>query len=127
MWRRFASTADEFIVAYSTPPVLVPVKLFEIGHAVELYLKASYISMTGDVDKAMTFGHGIARILSACKAIDPSFMARYDLRVETFFADLRCYLKHPEPNCFDVLAHHLSQSALPPSSRHFLSSIARKQ
>jgi len=41
-WIMFLYIADEFLISYSTPPYLVSVKLFEIGHVIELYLKAAY-------------------------------------------------------------------------------------
>jgi hypothetical protein len=88
MWTGFVSLADEFLVAYSVPPLLVPVKLFEIGHALELYLKACHISRSGDVDAAMRLGHRIPELWRACKSLDSAFMPNHRLRDDILAAPI---------------------------------------
>lgn len=58
-WDCFLWSADEWIVNYSLPPNMTGTKLFSIGHALELYLKATYSKMTGDVDEAVRIGHNM--------------------------------------------------------------------
>jgi hypothetical protein len=53
-WRAFLWPADEWLFLFATPPGgLISVKLFSIGHALELYLKAVYAKLTGDVKAAI--------------------------------------------------------------------------
>ncbi len=80
-WHCFLWTADEWIVSYSLPPQsLMSVKLFSIGHALELYLKACYTKQTGDINKAISFGHDVPGIWAACKAEDSNFLPDHELR-----------------------------------------------
>jgi hypothetical protein len=58
------------------------VKLFCIGHAVELYLKASYTKITNNIDKAIRFNHNIYKLFKACKDMDINFMPNHNI-IET--------------------------------------------
>jgi hypothetical protein len=80
-WDSFLWSADEFIVSYTRPPHnLSYVKLFTIGHAVELHLKAAYTKITGDLIGALRFKHDIKAIWDACKGKNRAFMEEYDIR-----------------------------------------------
>jgi hypothetical protein len=83
-WTDFLWSADQFIVSYSVDIGLIPVKLFEIGHAVELYLKASYAKQKNNVDQAVFFGHRLKDLWDACKCEDPAFMPSFEIRDTVF-------------------------------------------
>jgi len=79
-WNCFLQSADEWLITYALPPQrFIFVKLFAIGHVVELHLKASYAKLSGSVDEAIRFGHDIPKLWNACK-IDNTFMPRFELR-----------------------------------------------
>lgn len=80
-WDAFLRAADEWIISYSLPPAtLNAVKLFSIGHALELYLKAANTKISGDIERAISFGHDIPKIWADCKSRDPTFLSDYELR-----------------------------------------------
>jgi hypothetical protein len=80
-WPSFLWTADEFIIAYASAPLLAgAAPLFMIGHAAELYLKAANTKITGDIDRAVGFGHRMKDLWNDCKSKDPLFMPNYELR-----------------------------------------------
>ncbi len=88
-WDSFLQTADEWIVNYSLPIMnLTAVKLFSVGHAFELYLKAANTKITGDIDRAIGFGHDLPRVWEDCKNQDPSFLPMYELRKSVLARDL---------------------------------------
>lgn len=87
-WHSFLTAADEWFITYSLPPVLMNVKLFTIGHTVELYLKAAITKITGDIERAINFGHQVKRIWDDCKAKDSGFMPRYEIRDDIYRIDL---------------------------------------
>lgn len=87
-WDCFLWSADEWIVNYSLPPQMTSTKLFSIGHALELYLKAAYSKMTGNVDEAIKFGHNIEKLWDACKNKDPKFLPNYELRTSVISQDI---------------------------------------
>ncbi len=80
-WDCLLSSADEWIVNYSLPySHLTSVKLFSVGHAFELYLKAANTKLSGDIDHAVNFGHHIPKLWADCKRFDPKFLPEFDLR-----------------------------------------------
>jgi hypothetical protein len=80
-WGAFLWSADQWIISYSLPPVNLPaVKLFSIGHALELYLKASVAKSQGSVDPAIKMGHDVAALWAKCKALDKHFLPARELR-----------------------------------------------
>ena len=80
-WKSFVNLGDQWLISYAVPPMhSVPVKIFTIGHALELYLKAVIAKQTGSVDKAVGFGHDIKKMWDKCKRIDPQFMHGYEIR-----------------------------------------------
>lgn len=87
-WHSFLWAADEWFITYSLPPVLIHVKFFAIGHTVELYLKAANTKITGDIERAIRFGHQIKAIWDDCKAKDPTFMPQYEIRDDIYNRDL---------------------------------------
>lgn len=88
-WHSFLWTADEWFITYSLPPQdLVHVKLFAIGHTVELYLKAANTKITGNIDGAIKFGHNIKAIWDDCKSHDKKFMPNFEIRDCVFNTDL---------------------------------------
>ena len=78
-WQDFLSPADQWFVAYAVGPMAIAVSLFSVGHSVELYLKAAFAKQTGDVEKAMKFGHNLKGLWDALKALDPAFMPSCEL------------------------------------------------
>jgi len=110
-WFSFLWTADEWFINYTLPPALAQVKLFIIGHSIELYLKAAYTYISDDVNKAISFGHRIKSLLDACKELVPSFMPSYEIRdkvLETIF-DPNQNLDHLEK---DNLEHYFAHQEL---------------
>ena len=88
-WISILRTGDEFIVTYALPPyALNRAKLFVIGHAAELYLKAAFVKITGDAQRAAIFGHNMQKLLTACKQEDPSFLPNYELRSSVMAVDM---------------------------------------
>jgi hypothetical protein len=87
-WHSFLIAADEWFITYSLPPILINVKFFAIGHTVELYLKAANTKITGDIDRAIRFGHQVKAIWDDCKAKDSAFMPRYEIRDDIYNRDL---------------------------------------
>ncbi len=77
--RSFINLADQFLVEYSLPGAIMgqTIKLFLMGHAIELYLKAAYIKNFNP--KTIT-GHDLAKVFKECKNADPLFMPEYDLK-----------------------------------------------
>jgi hypothetical protein len=84
---KFLFTADEWLVSYSIPPTLPTVKLFSIGHSIELYLKAANTMITGNKDHAISFRHEIKIIWDDCKSKDTNFMPSYEIRDSVFNSD----------------------------------------
>jgi hypothetical protein len=86
-WQSFLHVADEWLIGYAIPPChSVSVKLFMIGHALELYLKAVIAKQSGSVEPAIRFGHDIKKMWDDCKRKDPNFMNGYDMRDSIFNA-----------------------------------------
>lgn len=81
-WRKLLPTADEWFIAYSMPPnfSFVHIRMFLVGHAVEVYLKAAHAKIFGDLRAALAKGHRIDLLLSECQAADHRFMADYRLK-----------------------------------------------
>lgn len=85
-WHSFLEAADEWFITYSLPPLLTCVKLFAIGHTVELYLKGANTKFTKDIDRAIKFGHNIKSIWNDCKK-DSKFMPSFEIRDSVFNRD----------------------------------------
>ena len=113
--------ADEWIINYSLPSrpfFSIGVKLFSVGHAFELYLKAANTKITGDIDRAIKFGHNLPKIWRDCEAQDRNFLPGWELRASILARnlfdskdydkldkdDLQQFLKHQE---IYVVAKHL--------------------
>lgn len=80
-WDCFLWAADEWIVNYSLLKVSIPaVQLFSVGHAFELYLKAASSQISGDVDRAVGFGHNVIGLWRDCKGGDRAFLPEFELR-----------------------------------------------
>jgi hypothetical protein len=88
-WHSFLWLADQWLVAYSmlTGELSSPL-LFSVGHALELYLKASYTNITGRTLEATKFGHRISDLWKECKRLDPRFLTSYELRDNILHQDL---------------------------------------
>ena len=89
-WDSFLPAADEWIINYSLicPEGLISVKLFSIGHALELYLKAAYTKITGNIDQAIGLRHDLPKIWKDCQKEDPAFLPGYELRQSVLDQDL---------------------------------------
>jgi hypothetical protein len=111
-WAVYLRTADEWIVNYSLPILnLTSVKLFSVGHALELYLKASIAKLTGDVDAAVNFGHDIPAIWERCKQLDSSFLPAFELRKTILARDLLDHGDYSQLEKYDLL-HFLRHQEL---------------
>jgi len=86
-WHSFLRTADGWFITYSLPPPdLTSVKLFAIGHTVELYLKAANTKFTNDIGRAINFGHKLKSIWDDCKK-DSKFMPSFEIKDSVFNKD----------------------------------------
>lgn len=84
-WDSFLHTADCFIITYATSSYTVgATSLFTIGHAVELYLKSANTKITGDIERAISFGHRLKDLWDDCKEKDNKFMPSYELKDNLF-------------------------------------------
>jgi hypothetical protein len=87
---------------------LTSVKLFSIGHALELYLKASYTKMTGNIKAAIDFRHNVGSLWKACKSLDASFIPGFELRDSVLAGNLLSQnetSKLPKEDYFHFLEH----------------------
>ena len=89
-WFQFASEGDDWLIAYAlicaAPPLNFGPLFFAVGHAVELYLKATHIKFYGDVDKAINYGHNNKKLWDDCKK-HGEFMSAYEIRDSIFKQD----------------------------------------
>lgn len=80
-WISWLYSANEWLINYSLPPQdLVSVKLFSIGHCLELYLKAYITKQTGLYSEAIKHGHKIVSLWQECKSYNSNFLINYELR-----------------------------------------------
>lgn len=116
-WIRFLDAADQWLISYSLPPALMAVKLFEIGHVVELYLKAANTKMTGDIKRSIKFGHKIKQIWDDCKSRDKAFMPNYEIRQHVYDSD---FMHNPWNNLFnqDDFMHFVHNQELYITAKH---------
>lgn len=77
-WFRFLYTADEFIISYAVTPPILMIKLFLVGHAAELYLKAVFTKQTGNIDQAISYKHRIKDLFVQCQKNDKLFLSDFD-------------------------------------------------
>lgn len=88
-WHSFLWAADQWLINYSlSPSGLSAVTLFSVGHALELYLKACNAKMTGNIDRAVKFGHKVDDIWLDCQAQDSNFLPHRELRPSILALDL---------------------------------------
>jgi hypothetical protein len=72
--------ADGFLIAYAcSPHAGMGAGLFNIGHAVELYLKAVLRKANPNVDVS-NYGHKIEKLLASVQTTHPSLLSGYVLR-----------------------------------------------
>jgi hypothetical protein len=85
-WKHYLRPADEWLINYAIQPSgsgpnhnLVSVTTFSVGHAIELYLKATYVKIipASEQYSDLVDNHKLARIWKACAAQDPSFMPSF--------------------------------------------------
>ena len=77
----FADLADQFLVAYVSVSVFEAstAALFNVGHAVELYLKAAHCAHAADA-RVESYGHDVQRLLNDLRSKEPELLAEYALR-----------------------------------------------
>lgn len=106
-WDSFLWTGDEFILGYATSPInSSAAPLFMIGQAVELYLKAANTKITGDIDRAVGFGHRMKDLWNDCKQKDSTFMPSYELKDSIFnkaFLEENIDTLYSKPDCLEYL------------------------
>lgn len=84
MWQNLTMLGDEFIIAYSRlDGQTVPVTLFTIGHAVELYLKATILKLDPNID-ILKLGHRVDKLIEKVKDLEPTLLVRYNLRESVY-------------------------------------------
>lgn len=106
----FLFPADEWFITYALPPPLPSVKLFAIGHTIELYLKAANTKITKDIDRSVGFGHDLKKIWDDCKQRDPQFMPSREIRESVYKAEI---LTRTHPNLVgDDLKHWFDNQEL---------------
>lgn len=87
-WHSLSYQGDQWFVSYTcVPPSCIGVTLFSVGHAIELYLKASHTKIFGDFDKAIAYGHKVKDLWDSCKAGDRNFLPNHDIRDNVFRCD----------------------------------------
>lgn len=87
-WHLLAYDGDEWLVAYACIPAAASsVTLFAVGHAVELYMKATHTKLYGDINKSIKLGHNIKGLWDACKSYDKAFMPAYEIRDSIYSRD----------------------------------------
>ncbi|MBL0145374.1 MAG: hypothetical protein IPP48_06080 [Chitinophagaceae bacterium] len=80
MWQNFAMLGDQYLVAYSRLDAqTVPVTLFTVGHAAELYLKATVLKIDPAFN-VLRLGHKIDDIIKKVQELEPSLLTSYNLR-----------------------------------------------
>ena len=88
-WSPLVNAADEWLVSFSLPFMrLHGVRVFALGRALELYLKAAHARMAGSLESGAGFGPDLPAIWFGCRDLDPSFLSAYDLRREVLSHDL---------------------------------------
>jgi hypothetical protein len=90
-WERFVSAGDDWIFTYALTCAAMGLgghlfgpRLFAIGHAMELYLKAVYLHSHPDAtprEVANNFDHDIRRLLDECKHANPDLLHDYEIRM----------------------------------------------
>jgi hypothetical protein len=84
-WQEYAQAGDDWFIGYAHAPARLPhVSLFLVGHAVELYLKATYVKLYRDEERAMKLSHNLKCIWDGCKTADKAFMAGREIRHSVF-------------------------------------------
>jgi hypothetical protein len=84
MWQNFTMLGDQFIVAYSRLDAqTVPVTLFTVGHAVELYLKATILKIDPDFD-ILSLGHRIDKMILKVNELEPTLLNSYKLKEDVY-------------------------------------------
>jgi hypothetical protein len=96
-WGGFVSAGDDWLFVYAVTcgPMtlgehLHGPRMFAIGHATELYLKAAYLnSHPGATPQSLIggFNHAIASLLAKCKKASPELLRDYELRPELLKRD----------------------------------------
>jgi len=119
-WNAWLYSANEWLINYSLPPHdLLSVKLFSIGHCLELYLKAYITKQTGSYEKATKHGHKIISLWQECISHNSEFLANYELRENILACDVlnqrdcksnlseEDFLYYPRYNELFIIAKHL--------------------
>ena len=84
MWQNFTMLGDQFIVAYSRLDArTVPVTLFTVGHAVELYLKATILKIDPDFD-IIKLGHRIDKMIDKVNELESNLLIDYSLKESVY-------------------------------------------
>jgi hypothetical protein len=84
-WKYFARLGDEFIISYSKLTGQTPAAtVFNIGHAVELYLKAIILKLKPD-SNVLKFGHDVGRLLKKINSLESELLVNFQLD-ERFYA-----------------------------------------
>lgn len=80
--KSFVDVGNQFLISYACAPHAgMAAGLFNVGHAVELYLKATILKVRPNTD-ASSYGHRIERLLKDVQAAAPLLLSNYTVRPE---------------------------------------------
>jgi HEPN domain-containing protein len=82
-YQSFVWLADEFLISYACAPNAGKAALFNIGHAVELYLKAVLVKANSKKDVS-DYGHNIEELLTVVQSSHAPLLSRYVLKKGAF-------------------------------------------
>ena len=84
-WQRFAELGDQFLIGYSKLDGGTPaVTLFNVGHAVELYLKALLLKDDPQCDVGKKYGHQVDKMILDLAPSHQSALSAYLLRSSVY-------------------------------------------
>jgi HEPN domain-containing protein len=108
-WKYFARIGDEFIIAYSKLTGQTPAAtVFNIGHAIELYLKAVILKLDPETN-VFNYGHDVGELLTAINSMEPGLLVRFQLNPEFYakFIDKKIgdNIDYDDPDYPEFLTH----------------------
>ncbi len=108
-WKYFARLGDEFIISYSRLTAQTPAAtVFNIGHAVELYLKAIILKLKPE-SNVLNFGHDVGKLLREINILEPGLLVNFQLNSQFYikFIDKKIGEKidYDDPDYSEFLIH----------------------
>ena len=108
-WKYFARLGDEFVISYSRLTGQTPAAtVFNIGHGIELYLKAVILKLEPETD-VLTYRHDVGKLLSDINSLEPGLLKDFQLnsRFYTKFIDKKIgeNIDYDDPDYAEFLTH----------------------